>query len=237
MLPGTIWLQLLLGSFPWCLGLLALPLRRWRGLRDWALAEDARGLYWLLWALWPVAFFTPARNIIATYPMPALPALALLLTELSLQSPALGSRRFLPSHTALAALTVLIVGWGIVVSLFFPAHAPKQSERALVGRFGREQKPGDHLIYYGPRKYSAEFYSEGAVDHTTSAAVVAERLDAPGRTFVAIPAYWLPLVPPPLRRRLLPVATWGPGPSLYVERADDPDMTGIDPAKTSPIGN
>ena len=235
--PGTIWAHLLLGTFPWCLGLLALPFRRWRGLRDWALADDARGLHWLLWAVWPVAFFTPARNIIATYPLPALPALALLLTELSRRHPARGWRTFRPLHPALAATTVLIVAWGIVVSLFLPARAPKQSERALVQRFDREQEAGDRLIYYGPRKYSAEFYSEGAVDHTTSAAVVAERLDAPGRTFVAIPAYWLPLVPPPLRRRLLPVATWGPGPSLYVERADTPEMAGIDPSKTSPIGN
>ncbi len=235
--PGTIWLHLLLGTFPWCLGLLALPFRRWRAFRGWAMAEDARGLYWLLWALWPVAFFTPARNIIATYPLPALPALALLLTQLSLRPQAPGLRRFSPPHPALTAITVLIVGWGVIVSLFLPAHAPKQSERALIQRFDREQMPGDHLIYYGPRKYSAEFYSEGAVDHTTSAATVADRLDAPGRAFVAIPAYWLPLVPPPLRRRLQPVATWGPGPSLYVERADTPEMAGIDPSRTPAIGN
>ena len=41
----------------------------------------------------------------------------------------------------------------------------------------------------------------------------------------------------PATRRLLPVATWGSGPSLYVERADTPEMAGIDPSKTSPIGN
>lgn len=235
--PGTIWLQLLLGSFPWFLALLALPFRRWRSLRGWAMENDARGLYWLLWAIWPVAFFTPARNIIATYPLPALPALALLLTEFSFRHLARGGRSSGPLHPALAAVTALVVVWALVVSLLIPARAPKHSERALIQRFDREQEAGDHLIYYGPRKYSAEFYSEGAVDHTTSAAVVAERLDTPGRTFVAIPAYWLPLVPPALRRRLMPVATWGPGPSLYVERGDTPEMAGIDPAKTPAIGN
>lgn len=235
--PGSIWLHYLLGTFPWCLGLLALPFRRMRGFLEWAQAGDARGLYWLFWAVWPVAFFTPARNIIATYPLPALPALALLLTEVMIRSRASGWRKFLPPHPALAGVTVLIVTWGVVVSLFLPAHAPKQSERSLVERFGREQEPGDRLIYYGPRKYSAEFYSEGAVDHTTSAAVVADRLDAPGRAFVAIPAYWLPLVPPPLSRRLKLVATWGSGPSLYVERTDIPEMAGIDPSRTPAIGN
>jgi 4-amino-4-deoxy-L-arabinose transferase-like glycosyltransferase len=236
--PGTIWFHLLLGSFPSCFGLLAVPLARWRAFRTWAMSNDARGLYWMLWALWPVAFFTPARNIIATYPLPALPALALLLTEICRRPLGLSWRKlFHPQHPALSGVTVLLVGLAMVVSFFFPAHAPKQSERELVQRYARERQPGDHLLYYGPRKYSAEFYSEGDVDHTTTPARVAERLDSPGRTFVAIPSHWLPLIPPPLRRRLLPVASWGPGPSLYIERSDTPEMVGIDPSKTPPIGN
>jgi len=123
------------------------------------------------------------------------------------------------------------------VSLVLPQYSPKHSEKMLVRRFERERSPGDNLIYYGPRKYSAEFYTDGGVDSTTSPAVLEARLNAPGRTFLALPSYWLPVVPAPIRRRLQPVASWGRGPSLYVERTDIPDMTGIDPAQTPPIGN
>jgi 4-amino-4-deoxy-L-arabinose transferase-like glycosyltransferase len=237
--PGMIWVYGLLGSFPWCLGLLRARPGGWRGFRLWLMAHHARSLYWVLWIVWPVAFFTPARNIIATYPLPALPALAILLAGLHGRSkPAIFTKRESGAvPPLLGGITLAFTAWAVAVSLFMPEFAPKQSERALIRRYEREREPGDRLIYYGPRKYSAEFYTDGAIDHTVSADTVAERLESPGRTFVALPSYWLPLVPPPLRRRLQPVATWGPGPSLYVERTDMPDMTGIDPSRTSPIGN
>jgi len=239
--PGTIWLHLLLGSFPWCFGLLALPWKRMREFRAWAVAGEARGLYLLLWALWPVAFFTPARNIIATYPLPALPAMALLIAEISLRCPAgkLKSswRRIHPLNPVFSAASGTLVVWAIAVSLVFPDRAPKHSERSLIRRFAAERMPGDTLIYYGARKYSAEFYAEGAVNHTTSAVSLGEQLDGPGRSFVAIPSHWLPMVPPVLRERLQLVATWGQGPSLYMERIQAPEMAGFDPSKSFPIGN
>ncbi|WP_367870178.1 ArnT family glycosyltransferase [Luteolibacter sp. Populi] len=236
VLPGMIWVDLFLGTCPWCLGLLgAWP---WRGerLRRWMLETDARGLYWLLWALWPVAFFTPARNIIATYPLPALPALALILADLVARRGAT-ARRLHPGHPVIAGIGVAFVVLAMAVMLFLPARAPKQSERALVRRFEKERSPGDFLVYYGPRKYSAEFYTEGGVRSTTSAAELTGRMEGPGRCFVALPSYWMPLVPPPIRRRLEFVASWGSGCSLYVERTDLPHMAGIDPSKTTPIGN
>jgi len=186
--------------------------------------------------LWPVVFFTPARNIIATYPLPALPALAILLAELHSRhrEPTQGSQ---PLPLLPAATTSLLITATLVVSLFLPQFSPKRSERSLVHRFEQDRAPGDHLLYYGPRKYSAEFYTGGDVDHTSSASTLEERLNAPGRTFLALPSYWLQLIPPPLLRRLQPVATWRRGTSLYVERTDTPDMAGIDPSKTPPIGN
>jgi 4-amino-4-deoxy-L-arabinose transferase-like glycosyltransferase len=239
--PGMIWAYLLLGSFPWCLGLLkAFPSGDITRFRSWAMAHYGRGLYWLLWLLWPVAFFTPARNIIATYPLPALPALALLLAEL--RSPRHmpanpPERKSAPLPLLPTAATILLTTVAIVVSLFFPQLSPKHSERTLVRRFEQERAPGDRLIYYGPRKYSAEFYTEGGVDHITSASTLEERLNAPGRTFLAVPSYWLSVLPPPILRRLKPVAAWGAGPALYVERTDMPDLTGINPSKIPPIGN
>lgn len=207
--PGMIWGYLLLGAFPWCLG---LAVRRTQSFREWLAEDESRRLYWMLWMIWPVAFFTPARNIIATYPLPALPAMAMLLAE-KIDFDGWRGR-------AQALVAAAFACWALVVGIFVPSRAPKHSEKELIQRFHRERSPGDLLIYYGPRKYSAEFYTEGAVRHTASATELTEHMDAPGRCFVALPAYWMPLVPPAIRERLSPVASWGDGPSLYIERQD-----------------
>src|SRR5205814_8396733 len=46
-----------------------------------AFAADRWRVYLALWAVTPMVFFTPARNILITYVLPGLPALALLLGE------------------------------------------------------------------------------------------------------------------------------------------------------------
>jgi 4-amino-4-deoxy-L-arabinose transferase-like glycosyltransferase len=239
VVPGTIWVYLLLGTFPWCLGLLKSFPGNMRTIRAWAMAHHGHGLYWTLWLLWPAIFFTLARNIIVTYPLPALPALAMLLAELHCFGARADSPKEEPQPLSplIVSGTLVLVAGAFTVSLVLPQYSPKHSEKMLVRRFEKERAPGDNLVYYGPRRYSAEFYTGGGVDSTTSSAVLEARLNAPGRMFLAMPSYWFPFVPAPIRRHLQPVATWNRGPSLYVERTDVPDMTGIDPAHTPPIGN
>ena len=237
--PGAIWIYLLLGSFPWCLGLLKAFPGNMRSLRTWTMGHQGYGLYVMLWLLWPAILFTLARNIIVTYPLPALPALAMLLAELygfraREDSP---DEELQPLSPAFVGTTLLLVAGAFTVSLILPQYSPKHSEKMLVRRFEKERAPGDNLVYYGPRRYSAEFYTGGGVDSTTSSAVLEARMNAPGRMFLAMPSYWFPSVPAPVRRHLQLVASWNHGPSLYVERTDVPDMSGIDPARTSPIGN
>lgn len=210
--PGMIWGYLLLGSLPWCL---SLAVRRTQRFREWLEQDDSRRLYWMLWMTWPVVFFSPARNLVATYPLPTLPAMALLLTEKVELSGWRGRAQI--------AVAAAFACWALAVGIFVPSKAPKQSERALIERFRKERSPGDQLIYYGPRKYSAEFYTEGAVNHTQFAAELTRRMDAPGRCFIALPSSWMPMVAPEIRQRLELVATWGPGPSLYVDRQGTPD--------------
>ncbi|WP_419629680.1 ArnT family glycosyltransferase [Thiolapillus sp.] len=80
---GTIWLQWLMASFPW--GLIAIGLL----LGKMVAAQDRKTLkttaasplhsYLLSWALFTPLFFTPAGNVLCTYLLPALPALALIL--------------------------------------------------------------------------------------------------------------------------------------------------------------
>ena len=45
-------------------------------------------------------------------------------------------------------------------------------------------------------------------------------------------------LPAPIHRRLIPITHWGSQrANLYVERTDTPQMSGIDPVRTFPIGS
>ena len=78
---GTIWIYALAAAFPWSL-LLPIAALRWRKSRQTApqtdRAEESWRLFLLLWGLTPFIFFTFAGNIIWTYVLPGIPALALL---------------------------------------------------------------------------------------------------------------------------------------------------------------
>lgn len=238
--PGTIWLFWLAATFPTCFALSILPFRRWREALPLALADQGRGLHLLLWAVWPLVFYTLSRNVISSYPLTALPALAMVLAGLI--DPAGGGkwsvdglRRF-PRWWAITSLAVLL-GGGLIGSLL-PQIAPRRTERELVGIFLNDREEEDSLIYYNLRRYSAEFYSEGGASHTNSPAALAERLDSPGRLFVAMLPNSYEALPAPVHRRLIPITHWGSQrANLYVERTDTPQMSGIDPVRTFPIGS
>ncbi|RYD19644.1 MAG: glycosyltransferase family 39 protein [Verrucomicrobiaceae bacterium] len=238
--PGTIWAYLLMVTFPWCLGFLAVPFRKWKSAKGWAMADEGRGLYWVLWALWPIVFFTPSRNIIATYPLPALPAIAILLA--GLVTPRAGRpfnwKRFDPFHPAIVGTGIAAVLLATLGTLLTPQLAPKRTERELVQTFMDDCEDDDRLLYFGIRRYSAEFYSEGKAEHTDSPTVLVEKLEAPGRLFIATTPREFATLPPAVQRRFMQLTHWkDKRVNLYLERGDILPMTGIDPAQIYPIGS
>jgi len=104
-----------------------------------------------------------------------------------------------------------------------------------VRRFKAEQRAGDELVFCGGRRFSAEFYLEGNVANVSGAEELAEKLSAPGRLFVVMPERYNERLPASLQRQLTPVQRWK-WETLYVESMDAPNLAGIDPAATSPIG-
>ena len=222
---GTIWLFALLATFPWCFGLLAAPLRHWRHFCRWAMDANGRGLYLLLWALWPLVFFTSARNIIATYPLPALPAIALLLTEICQrrhvrpQPP-----RWHPLHPALLGVSAAVVLLSLGVIVVTPRFAPG-TERELVRCYQAHRTPDDSLLYFQKRKFSAEFYTQGQVATTDSLDVLGRRMQGPGRLFLAIDVRHFALLPAAVQARFTLLGQWGKQSGLYQQRAASPPPT------------
>ncbi len=135
-------------------------------------------------------------------------------------------------------ISLAILPGGGALGSVLPQIAPRHTERALVRIFLDGRAEEDSLIYYNLRRYSAEFYSEGGASHTRSPAALSERLDSPGRLFVATLPSSYEALPAPVRRRLVPITHWaGDRVNLYVERTDTPQMSGIDPGLTFPIGS
>jgi len=223
---GTIWLFALLATFPWCFGLLATPLRQWRNFRSWAMAANGRCLYLLLWALWPLVFFTPARNIIVTYPLPALPAIALLLTEIcwrrSVQSP---TPRWYPLHPVLLSLGGGVMLLSLLFAFATPQIAPGFTERELVRCYHARCTPNDSLLYFKKRKFSAEFYTRGQAGTTDSLDVLCQRMQGPGKLFLAIDARHFSQLPDAVQVGFTLLGHWGKQSELYLQRDATPHLT------------
>ncbi|KAB2642686.1 MAG: glycosyltransferase family 39 protein [Verrucomicrobia bacterium] len=222
---GTIWLFALLATFPWCCGLLAAPLRQWRHFRSWLMAANGRCLYLLLWALWPLVFFTQARNIIATYPLPALPAIALLLTEIYWRRASLAKApRWHPLHPALVGVSATVVLLSVLFPFIKPRFAPG-TERELVHCYQAHRALNDRLLYFQKRKFSAEFYTCGQVGTIDSLDVLEQRMQGPGRLFLAIDAQYFAQLPPTVQASFSLLGHWGKQSTLYQQRNATPHLT------------
>lgn len=161
---GTIWLYLLLASFPW--GLVALigwGLTHWRGTRSdrqqWQ--PKCPGLTGLILAaaLSPAVFFTFSGNILWTYVLPGLPFLAILTAGLFSGT----GGRFLPKYAVAMVLVIPVIG--TAAGIWYALNPGElKTERELVARV--DALPGvspDDLFYLDRAPFSARFYSHGDV--------------------------------------------------------------------------
>lgn len=164
---GTIWLYAGVALLPWSL---VLPIAAWRWRKsDRATPapspEKSLVLYWFLWALAPAVFFTMAGNILWTYVLPALPAMALLGARWLATLP---NQRGVHNLIAgsLWLMSALLIG--LVSGLNLPFAQDWHTTRRLVTQHEAQlhQKNSTQtetpLIFYPLRPNSAAFYSGGS---------------------------------------------------------------------------
>ncbi|BBO91707.1 ArnT family glycosyltransferase [Desulfosarcina ovata] len=162
---GTIWLYGLACTLPWSPIFLVGVLKketRMRMLRQPA-GGDGWRLYLVLWAAAPLVFFTLASNILWTYVLPGLPALALLTAELILSGsrfPENPLKGFLVLRRgALVMLLLFSIGLVGIVMGYGPSA---NSQSAIVAAYRNMSGNGNGpLVYLFKRPYSADFYSRG----------------------------------------------------------------------------
>ncbi len=180
---GFIWVFWALATLPWSLWLIGIinsaRVRAWRTLFT---SEDGWVLYLLLWTLSPLLIFTLSRNIIWTYPLPGIPAFALLMGHflLPIISPSLWLRR---AFFASVCVTPCVMFFITLYSQFVPEALNNQQR--LVQSFMETYKDRS-LVYYCPNCYSAEFYSHGHFTLVRNAAALQKTLEDEEDVFVAI---------------------------------------------------
>lgn len=207
---GMIWVFLLKASLPWTL---LLPLLAW-GRRAHLLPQPAphptapptrESLYLWAWALWPCLFFTASRNILWTYVLPGLPALAIL-----------GAAWLARDGRHLRSQRIVALGLLVTAALFVGATTKRaadgevKSAHAVIAAFEARRQAGDELLFVGANQFSVAFYGRGRYEPLPDFEALAARLDAaapastpPGaRRYVAIRRWSDQQPPPALRARL-----------------------------------
>ena len=172
--PGSIWLYALGATLPWLL-LLPITFRRQSAPNG---RQDAETTLWqrylLLWALWPLIFFTAARNISWPYVLPSLPAAALLAAGwIERRVPPGRADAWIAGGLAFTLLTsAVVLAVGLHTGRFDRATA-----RTVVHAYEARRALGESLTFMGHQPSSATFYAQGQAGLVADAQALLRRLD------------------------------------------------------------
>ncbi|MDP1899995.1 MAG: glycosyltransferase family 39 protein [Rubrivivax sp.] len=199
---GAIWLFALGAVAPWPFLLPALfPARRPAASAPAAFDPGERR-YLLLWALTPCLFFTPARNILWTYVLPGLPALALLAGRWSATRE---RQRWAEGVLTSGVVLSIVATLGLIFVAQTNGRFDRKSAKAIVAEYRERRQGGEPLYFLDRVPFSGSFYSDGQ-------ARVLERLEAlpgGGSALVVLAEKRLAGLPADERRRLEPLARRG----------------------------
>lgn len=159
-LPGMIWIFWFQATAAWGVLFAWLMFKRARLPNPAAPESRSWQRYLLSWVFAPLLMFTLSGNILWTYVISGLPALALLIAGLLQQMRTPGRTRAVLAPW-LAAIALIVP----VASLVFTALSPRgtfllMSEKALVSYY-HEAASGEPLLYLDYRPVSANFYTRG----------------------------------------------------------------------------
>lgn len=203
---GAIWLFALAAVMPWTV---LLPLL-WIGRKliqtpqKFETPSYSRSLtiYLLAWSVASCLFFTMSGNILWTYVLPALPAMALLAARwLSRDARA----RWVSGVVAAGVLAM-----SLLVTAFFVREEVADSWKSAktVVQAHQTSASGQPLIFMGDLPYSASFYSKGKARALPGNAELTQRLQV-GPVYVALNRDQVKALPPELVSKLKLEATSG----------------------------
>ena len=203
---GAIWLFALAAVMPWTvlLPLLWIGRKPTHAPQKFETPRYSRSLtiYLLAWSVASCLFFTMSGNILWTYVLPALPAMALLAARwLSRDARA----RWVSGVVAAGVLAM-----SLLVTAFFVREEVADSWKSAktVVQAHQTSASGQPLIFMGDLPYSASFYSKGKARALPGNAELTQRLQV-GPVYVALNRDQVKALPPELVSRLKLEATSG----------------------------
>ena len=200
---GAIWLFALAAVMPWTALLPLLWVGRKSAVASAAAAPQPLFTFYLLaWSVAPCLFFTMSGNILWTYVLPALPAMALLAARW-LSSDA--RTRWVNSVVAAGVLAM-----ALLVAAFFGREQFNDSWKSAktVVLVHQAKGAGQPLLFMGDLPYSASYYAQGKVKAVPGNTELAARL-ASGPVYVALNPDQVKALTPELVTRLKLEATSG----------------------------
>ncbi len=181
---GAIWLLALAACLPWTLLLPLLAIGRKKALAQSGQPVPASlknwRLYLLAWSIAPCLFFTMSGNILWTYVLPALPALALLAAGWLA-----GDVR---TRWVDVFVSVGVVVMAALIAAFFINQQRVDSwktAKAAVAAYELRKTGAQPLLFMGDLPYSASFYTQGKAKAVAGNTELAARVKQ-GSVFVAL---------------------------------------------------
>ncbi|TFL13526.1 glycosyltransferase family 39 protein [Pusillimonas caeni] len=186
---GRIWIEWLFASLPW--GPLGLAVLLWSMIRSRRRTKLACFVkkpvvtFLIFWTLAAMVFFTFSANILWTYVLPSLPALALLLAQAATATCCVSTSR--RTSYALIAAGSLVPAFSIAVgAIALVAPAQLKTEKELVMAAAQDLEAGKKLYFVGSRPFSARFYSRGQAELIPSSRL-GSLLEAGQSALIAMP--------------------------------------------------
>jgi len=154
---GTIWIMWLLASLPWGLHALFFGVKnlfRKSGLFT-ALRHDLIAFY-TIWMLFIMLFFTFGGNVIWTYVLPSLPALAILLALYFNRADGAFVAGYQKMFFFSAIMIPVIALLALIYISLFPASI--KTEKFLIAKYKAVAKTGEPIYFLHKKSFSSTYY-------------------------------------------------------------------------------
>lgn len=166
---GTIWLHFLAASLPWGLIGLVFMFKHLFSSKSLhhvheAFSKEEHSFY-IIWALFPMLFFTFSGNVLWTYVLPALPALAIMLALYLGQDEQPLIARY-PKTFIATSLFIPLLATGAVLYLYKDDYR-LPTEKYLVQHYMDLSDGKSPLYCLGEKKFSARYYTHGTAKEIT----------------------------------------------------------------------